>query len=231
MKKETTCIFILSIFFVAMFPKITYSQHLIGQWDGHLVTNDPSTGQKNTFWLKINFDNNSAYSDNCGYGENRGQIKFITESLLEIKWPDCGTETVSIELIGDNLNAVGSLRAISNGRVIPSKWDLTRKQANDLWEGQLITNDISVGKKQYYSLKIDFTNKTAFSDCYGYGKITGRIKRINSNLLEIEWPDCGLETVSIEIIGDNLNAVGSLRAISNGRTIPLEWKLKRLNKE
>jgi hypothetical protein len=220
---------LLFLLMIIAIPKAIFGQQIIGEWEGVMVTNDPSTGEKSSFWVKINFEDKSAFSNVCGEGKNRGKVKFVSESVVEIDWPNCGLETISIDINGNKISAVGSNRAFSGGRVIPTKWELTKKLINNVWIGDLITNDVSVGKKQSFNLKIDFTNKSATSDGYGNGKIIGRIKILNSNLLEIDWPNCGLETVSFEINGTNLKAFGSNRAYSGGRTIPVEWQLRKSN--
>jgi len=229
MKTKLLFIFILASFTLGFIPPKAFSQSVSGQWKGHLIANDPATGQKNTYWLKINFDENSAYSNYCGNGGNRGIIKFLNETLLEIHWSGCGIETISIDMNDNRISGVGSFKAQFDGRIIPSKWDISKVQQNEIWQGRYITNDISVGQKQYFTLKIDFNNNIAYSDCYGYGKIVGKVTRTNSSLIEIYWPGCGTDNVSIELNGEEMNAVGSNRAVSNGRTIPIEWSLKRIN--
>jgi hypothetical protein len=211
-------------------PSTNTTNQLTGVWTGTLKTNDPVVGSWVDYTLTVDFTLLTASSTCYGYGQIVGIVKIISTTTIDIDWPQCGYETVSFTISNGTLSASGSEKAYSDGRITSTIWTITKQSNNQLtavWSGTLKTNDPVIGHWVDYTLNVDFTGLTAHSTCYGYGQIVGIVKIISSTTIEINWPQCGYETVSYTVNNRTLTASGSEKAYSDDRITSTIWNITK----
>jgi hypothetical protein len=95
-----------------------------------------------------------------------------------------------------------------------------------IWIGRSQTRD--QGETHIFPMTINFAEKTAND---GECRNQGRILSLGSDLISIEWPECGRETVKYSIVNDTLSAQGETIDIRGNVNRPLgikrNWSLAR----
>jgi len=105
----------------------TTNNLLTGIWSGTLSINDPSVGHWVDYTMTIDFDRLTGSSTCYRNGQIVGSVKKITSSTIEVDWPSCNYEVVSYSISSGRLIASGNQTAYSDGRIIPSDWNLTKQ--------------------------------------------------------------------------------------------------------
>jgi hypothetical protein len=211
-----------------------------GMWTGRYTVRDPSTGgEVATFDLSVDFSQGIARNSGCGAPPHTGTVRAISNGTLEVDWPDCGLETVTVRVVDGALIGDGALVAYSDRRRTRTHWTLSRSssaptaapsgltiQRAGVWVGKYTTWDPSTGgEPAWFDLAVDFSQGIARNGGCGTPPHTGTVRAMSNGTLEVDWPDCGLETVTVRVVDGALIGDGALVAYSDRRRTPTHWTL------
>lgn len=127
-----------------------------GEWSGIVTITDPENGNvPHQYSLLIDFSSGQAISAACA---SQGQLVDVTASVLRLAYaPGCQVETVNYSVTGNELDAAGNGIAYSDGRPLPSAWQLQPVSSTAL--SIVFSSDReSPGRHQIFAMSDDGSN-------------------------------------------------------------------------